>query len=141
MQREGMRLYPATAQDAHAMASVSGELLNVTIEIASKPRTLTQNNCIHLYLSRLADALNDAGFDMRKTVREEIDIPWNAERAKDVMWRGIQEAMFNTRSTTDLSTVQAQEVYQVLDRHIASKTGVSVPWPSIDSMREETRNG
>ncbi len=108
------------------------------LEPEKKKRTGKQNRSLHKYLTLLAKALNDAGWDQRKTLKEEVEIPWNEWSAKEFLWRGIQKAMYGTESTTELDTAQCQEVYKVLDRHLASKTGVSVAWPSEDSMRMDS---
>lgn len=122
-------------QQAHLLGKVP------VIEFESEPkkqRTGKQNRSLHKYLTLLAKALNDAGWDQRKTLKEEVEIPWNEWSAKEFLWRGIQKAMYGTDSTTELDTVQCQEVYKVLDRHLASKTGVSVAWPCEDNMRMDS---
>ena len=40
-----------------------------------KQRTLTQNASLHLYCQHVAIALNDAGWDMKRFVRDEFEIP------------------------------------------------------------------
>ena len=95
-----------------------------------KPRTLSQNAALHLYYRMLAEALNDAGLDARKTLKPEIEIPWTPEMIKDLLWRPIQEAMTGKHSTTELNTVDPSEIYQVLDRHLGEKFGLHVPFPS-----------
>lgn len=94
-----------------------------------KQRTPTQNNCIHEFCQNLADALNDAGLDMRAVMKPEAEIPWTMTSAKEHLWRSIQKAMFQKESTTELTTKECSEVYETLNRHIAQKFGVSVPWP------------
>ena len=95
-----------------------------------KPRTLSQNAALHLYYRMLAEALNDAGLDARKTLKPEIEIPWTPEMIKDLLWRPIQEAMTGKHSTTELNTVDPSEIYQVLDRHLGEKFAIHVPFPS-----------
>ena len=95
-------------------------------------RTLTQNAALHLYFRQLAEALNDAGFDMKKTLKEEIEIPWTEDAIKTHLWKPVQVAMVKDASTTKLSTIGLPEVYEVLNRHLASKFGVSVPFPHRD---------
>ena len=91
--------------------------------------TPTQRNSLHKYLRNLADALNAAGLDMKKTLKPQAEIPWTMETAKDHLWRPIQEAMGKPESTEDLGTVDPSEVYNVLQRHIAAKFGINVEWP------------
>lgn len=93
-------------------------------------RTTQQNKALHKYCELLAEALNLAGLDMKKTLKPEIDIPWTKENVKDHLWRPIQIAMTQKETTTEPSTKDYQDIYAVLDRHLAEKFGVSVPWPS-----------
>lgn len=95
-----------------------------------KQRTSTQNNCIHLFCQNVATALNDAGLDMRKTLKPEIEIPWTKESVKEHIWRVIQEAMTGKRSTTEINTVDPSEIYEVINRHLGEKFGIHVPWPN-----------
>jgi hypothetical protein len=93
-------------------------------------RTIQQNKALHLYCKMLAEALNDAGLDMKKTLKAEIDIPWNKERVKEFLWKPIQEAMTNKMTTTALTTIEPSGIYLVLDRHLSEKFGIHVSWPS-----------
>jgi len=95
----------------------------------SDQRTLRQNRALHKYFSMLADALNDAGLDMKKTLKPEIEIPWTPENVKNHLWRPIQEAYLTKESTTELETPDVQKVYKVLDRYLAEKHGVSIAFP------------
>ena len=92
-------------------------------------RTNKQNASLHVFCRHLAEALNDAGLDMKKTLKPEIDIPWTEENVKNHLWRPIQEAMEGKESTTELSTVEISEVYLVLNRHLSEKFGITVAWP------------
>ena len=95
-----------------------------------RQRTLTQNRALHKYCSMLADALNDAGYDMKKVIKQEVDIPWSQQSAKEFLWRPIQKAVTGIDSTTKPETSQYSAIYEVLNRHMAQKFGVSVPWPT-----------
>jgi hypothetical protein len=96
-----------------------------------KQRTLTQNRALHLWLGWLAERLNDAGLDMRKLLKPEIDIPWTAVSAKEKLWHPIQEAMTGNASTADAERPDYAKVQEVLSRHLAAKHGVEAPpWPS-----------
>ena len=108
-----------------------GDLVEIEVKKASskKARTLLQNSALHLYLKLLAEELNSAGYDMRKTMKPEAEIPWNMQNAKDFLWRPIQLALTEQESTTKLTRKQISEVYETLNRHLAQKFGVSVAWP------------
>lgn len=92
-------------------------------------RTDQQNKALHKYCSMLADALNDAGLDMRKTLKPEIEIPWSGESVKEQLWRPIMVAMLEKTSTTELTRSEVSAVYDVLDRHLSSKLGISLAFP------------
>lgn len=98
-------------------------------------RTRPQQNAIEVFCKALAEALNDAGYEMKAVMAvKTADVPWNQERVKDLLWRPIQEAMYNETSTTKLETNQVSRVHQVLDRHIASNFGISISFPSRESQ-------
>ncbi len=99
-----------------------------------KQRTLTQNNAMHKYCDMVAEALNDGGHDFRKTIKEEIDVPWTGDLVKDYLWRSIQIAITGHDSTTKPETHQYGEIYEVINRHLSSKLGVFVPWPCKENM-------
>ena len=67
----------------------------------NRPRTLAQNNALHLWLGQVCKTLNDAGLDMKKTLKPEIEIPWTVPSSKDHLWRPIQRIMVGEESTVD----------------------------------------
>ena len=106
-------------------------VFEIDISAGKSKRTLTQNAALHKYCELLAIALNDAGQDMRKTLKQEVDIPWTMENVKNHLWRPVYSAMTQHESTTDADTSQYSEVYNVLSRHLSEKFGgLHVPWPS-----------
>lgn len=90
-------------------------------------RTLKQNNSLHLWLEQVAETLNDNGFDMKKTLKPEIDIPWTKTSAKEFLYKPILEAMTNKDSTTDMDTLEPSIICDVLSKHIGEKFGVVLP--------------
>ena len=93
-------------------------------------RSDPQNRAIHLFCRMLAKALSDAGYDVRTTLKADFEIPWNETLVKELIWREVQIAMFNKKSTTQLNKMEVGDVYEVINRHIAEKHGISVPFPS-----------
>jgi hypothetical protein len=93
-------------------------------------RTSTQNKALHLYFELLADELNSAGLDMKKTLKQTVDIPWSKETVKDYLWRPIQNAQLEKESTTELTTDEINKVYEVLNRHLGDKLQIHVPFPT-----------
>ena len=101
-------------------------------------RTGKQNNSLHKYIRALAVALDDAGIDMRTTIK--MPIKPTEENVKECMVKPVMRALYpEIESTTKLSTKQMQELYNVLDRATGQKLGIHVPWPSEESMMEAQR--
>ena len=89
-----------------------------------------QMKAIHVYLRNLAEAFNDAGYDLKMVLEHKaVSVPMNEHLSKEVLWRPIQEAVTGKHSTTELNTAEPGEIYKILDRHIAEKFGISVPFP------------
>lgn len=131
-----MSKHVITCQDellefAHLMTDTFEESGNISIEIKvnKKGRTITQNKALHKYFSLLSKALNDAGYDMKKTLKPEAEISWSEGMVKEYLWRPIQKAMLGKESTAKLETKEVSEVYSQLSRHLSQKLGISVPFP------------
>lgn len=122
----------ATGRDAHGAAR------DVRHEAGGVQRTLKQNASLHKYLRELAEAMADAGYDMREAIH--VPIRPTPENVKETMWRAVQRAMFpGVESTTQLTTVQMQEVYKQLDYFTGERFGIHVEWPCEESLSEAQR--
>ena len=66
---------------------------------------------------------------MKKTLKQDVDIPWSKDRAKEFLWRPIQKALTKKDSTTKPTTKDYVYIYEVLSRYMVDKFGVNVPWP------------
>ena len=100
-----------------------------------KQRTGLQNRSLHKFCQMLADVLNDAGYDMKRTLKHDVEIPWTMENVKNHLWRPIQIALTEKESTTELDTVEPTAIHEVLCRHLGTKLGVTVPpWPCEESQ-------
>lgn len=93
-------------------------------------RSSQQNRALHLYFKQVAEALNDAGYDMKKVLKEEVDIPWTTESVKNHLWRPIQKILLNKESTTEMNTFDPTEVYNCLSRHLAQKFDIRIEFPN-----------
>lgn len=98
-----------------------------------KPRTPTQNKALHKFFELLADSLNDAGWNVQKTLRHDVEIPWNPTLVKELIWRPVQEAMTEKHSTTELDRMEPSQIYEVLNLHLGEKLGIHVPFPSEET--------
>ncbi|MDF0750307.1 hypothetical protein NLU14_08695 [Marinobacter sp. 71-i] len=123
----------AKAQKQLADLWRENKYIEVDIRRKAKQRTLTQNRALHLFCEWLADTLNDAGYDMRRTLRADVDLPWTQAAVKEHLWRPIQKAMTEKHSTTEITTVEPTAIHEVLSRHLGQKLGVTCPpWPKRD---------
>lgn len=106
----------------------------LVLKLMSKKSALTslQNRSIRLYVSKLALAFNDAGYDM-KVVLEKLSkrffIPWSPESVLEKLWRPTQLHTYGTKSTTKLETRQVTVVYEALNQVTAENFGISIPFP------------
>lgn len=100
--------------------------------MSDNQRTLQQNKALHKYFELLAQELNLAGYDMKRTLKESVDIPWNGATVKEYLWKPIQSAQLMKPSTTELTTKEIDTIYDTLNRHLAEKTGVHVGFPSSE---------
>jgi len=102
-------------------------------------RTIKQNKSLHKGLRNLADEFNAGGLDMRKVLKPGVDIPWTMESAKEYLFNPISMVMYDGRTSSELDTVETQKVWAVLIRHTGEKHGVTVEWPSEESLSEAQR--
>jgi len=113
---------------------------NEVIEEEAKQRSLKQNAALHLYFEKVGETLNEAGLDMRKVLKPEINIPWTKQTVKDFLWRPVQQIMVKKESTTELDRTEIDPIFDTVNRHL-SKFGIRQPFPSVeaifDAQREE----
>lgn len=115
--------------------ALEGQKIELILRKAkSKNRTELQNRALHKYFSLLAEELNNAGFDMKKTIKEDVDIAWSGMSVKEYLWRPIQKVYLQEQSTTRLKTGDIDKIYDILNKIIGERTGVFVPFPSIDNI-------
>lgn len=95
-------------------------------------RTSTQNKALWKYFELLAEELNAAGYDMKKTLKPAVDIPWNKTTICEYIWKPVQKAQLMKESTTELTTSEVDKVYETINRFLAEKTGVSIDFPHVE---------
>jgi hypothetical protein len=80
--------------------------------------------------------MNDAGFTQRQLIgsfKEGFELPVTPVMIKDI-FREVGNAMYKKESTTKLTTIEIQKVYQVVDQRFGEITGVREEWPSMESL-------
>lgn len=95
----------------------------------ARTRTARQNRALHVYLRLLGEALNEAGLDQRKVLKPDFPIPWTTHSTKENLFKPIMTVMFDVDSTTKLERIQVSQVYDVLNRSLGEKFGISIPFP------------
>lgn len=99
----------------------------------SATRTPQQQKAIEVYCRMLAQCMNMGGYDQRKVfdlMKEGVEIPWSQRAVKATMWALVQDAMFEKKSTTQLSPQEVNRVYEVLNRWTFEKMGITVEFPN-----------
>ena len=97
-------------------------------------RTVQQNKALHLYFQMVADTLNDAGLDMRKTLKPTVSIDWTGETVKEYMWRPVMKTQLGKTSTTELDTAEITRVWETINRFLGENHGVTQSFPSIEQI-------
>lgn len=99
-------------------------------------RTLAQNRAFHLYFTMVAVQLNNSGLYINKLIKEEkykADIDWSGNLVKEQLWKPIQNAILDKKSTTQLEKAEVDRVYNTLNRYL-SRMGISVPFPNREKF-------
>jgi len=110
--------------------------VEVTIKKPNNSRTSQQNKALHLFFKLVSEALNNAGLDIKATLKSEIDIPWSPELVKELMWKTVQKMVVNKKSTASLTNEELNKIYDVFNQAMANK-GLHVPFPSIENLMSE----
>ncbi len=107
--------------EAIATAMLSGKLFRVTLEPYRKPKTISQNNTLHMWIGEAADATGHTMDDMKKLVKDSF-YP-REERliaGKLVIW---------PKSTTALTVDECSEVMERMLAEWSEYVDFTVPDP------------
>lgn len=104
-------------------------------ERTPQPRTLTQNRALRLFCRQLSDNLNILGLEMKVVLKPSYQIWWTPQAVLDALWRPLQQAKFNKKSTTELKKVgEIDAIHEDLMRILGEKFGKVgfeyLPFPS-----------
>jgi len=118
-----------------------GEFVRYELHRSSNRRTDKQNRALWKACELLGDALNDAGFDMKTfPFKEGVDVPWDKEQVKKRLFNPIMEAKTDKTTSTRLTKQEVSEIWEILVRHIAQVTGVTVPFPSYNHLYAQAKD-
>lgn len=97
-------------------------------------RTPAQNRALHAYCSTLAQELNEAGYDFNDGKVVRLPVSFTGENVKKYMFKRVMKSLYpDKESTTELTTIQAKEVYENMNRFTAEHFGVSALWPTQEN--------
>jgi hypothetical protein len=132
---DGNLVFSNKRQMAEFLHMNKNKEFEVYIKRITHMRTGVQNNSIHLGLQLLADGLNAAGLDMKKVLKQEVDIPWTMDSCKTFLFKPIMKALYGKESTTELDKVgEIDEVWDTMMRFLAQKFNFEhIPFPSEDN--------
>ncbi|RJQ67313.1 MAG: hypothetical protein C4519_24260 [Desulfobacteraceae bacterium] len=118
-----------------------GKEISIEIKKYRKTRTTQQNKALHLWFTQLANELNDNGCDMRQVISQAVDIPWSPYTIKEHLFRPTMKTMFGYKSTRLLKTNEIDKIFDVISKAIGERTGLFIPFPSVETlMQEELEN-
>lgn len=106
-----------------------------TVEIKNvrSKRSSLQNRALHKYFSLIADALNELGLTHHYTgiTGKLFEVRFTPIIVKEFIWKPLQFHLFDKKTTTKLTTIQINEIIDVLTLYLGNK-GVNVPFPNKD---------
>ena len=101
-------------------------------------RTLAQNNALHLYLRRVSQILNDAGYSVEQVLTNfNMELSWSPELCKEILWRTAQKRMLGKVSTTQLlKQGEIDDIVDVVTRFLGERLKIEnpPPFPSLEEL-------
>ena len=100
-----------------------------------KPRTLSQNKSLHKLFTDVSSHCVSVGLDQKTVVNklESYSCPTSPAFVKET-WRAMQIAITGKESTTELTSTEINQVYDVFSKFWSELTGEQFTFPSYDAM-------
>ena len=114
------------------------QFVELVYQAMHKQRTSAQNRALHKDFDLIAEKMNDAGYDVRKTIK--VSIPFTTQIVKDYIWRPFQKKMFSKESTTELerNSGEIQQIHEVVMRELGERLGIEYhDFPYSPEKRKE----
>ena len=96
-----------------------------------EPRSSQQNKALHLYLTFIAESLNNAGLDIKHTIKADTD--WTMSAVKELMWRPLQKVLIKKESSANLTKEEFSLVQERLDKILLERFGLDIKFPSEEN--------
>ena len=99
-------------------------------------RTEKQQAAIEVYCRTISEAFNEKSLDMVTVLSQKaVDIPWTQYMVKELIFKKIELVMTGKVSTTQLDKAEEiSNIYDVMNRWLVDKFGISVPFPEKDKL-------
>jgi len=93
-------------------------------------RTDQQRKAIEVYCREVANALNDAGFDLKAVIEAKpIPVSCTQENIKEIIFKAIMKALYNKTSTAELEKIEVNDVYMHMHKWLAEQFGINIEFP------------
>ena len=94
-------------------------------KLTSKKRSLSLNAAFHLWLTQIAEVLNDAGH----TYTNEMGIPciYTMHLLKETYWKPLQKQLFDIESTTQMTSTILNNLIDSFTLWLSENKGVIAP--------------
>lgn len=104
----------------------------------TKIRSLRQNSAIHKYLEMVAHELANQGQTIQSIVKKVnmVEITPTTQTIKEIIWRPIQEIVIGKKSSTELTTAEVNQVYDIISMFLSKNFEIYLPFPSQKETEE-----
>lgn len=111
----------------------------LTQTVVNETRTNQQNRAMHKWFEMVAKECSDAGLDAKVVMNNTVSVQMNSDMIKG-MWRVMQDALYGTKSTTELSkTEQIEHIVDHFIRFFGEKFGLELPpFPAKEELIAHT---
>jgi predicted RecB family nuclease len=93
-------------------------------------RSGKQNSALHLFFTMVADQLNDSGAEFQDAGLStgQISTIYTCNIVKELIWRPLQTALFDVKSTTELTTCQIDRILDIIIKFFGER-GLELDFP------------
>ncbi len=100
-----------------------------------KQRTTQMNKACHLMFTQVSTLLVEQGIDQKMIMRDltGYDTPVTPQFLKTV-FKTIMHTMYRKDSTTQLTTTEMSDCFEVFAKFIAENYSQTITWPSNDEL-------
>ena len=104
-------------------------------KLTEKQRTTVQNRALHKLFGDIANYCVETGLDQKAVVNglTSYAVPVSPQSVKEI-WRTIQYTLTGKVSTTELTTKEIDQVYDVFNKFWSELTGEFFPFPSMSEL-------